>query len=169
MWIETFGAAAAPARAAAHAISRAACGRRRSAAISSMRASAMKISGISSTMPSAEREGRARHEIVAVPIGEQDREPGADDIGGGREQRGLAGGHAGQRQDRQRQQHADQHGDAGELPVIGIGDRAGPGELRLARGVEHAPIGADAAFEDLPRLVDRLRRCCSRCRRPRRG
>ena len=38
--------------------------------------------------------------------------------------------------------------------MIRIGDRAGPGEFRLARGVEQAPIGADAAFEHLPRLVD---------------
>ena len=104
----------------------------------------------------AEREGGAGHEIMAVPEGEHGGEPGADHIGGGRERHRLPQGHAVHRQERQRQQHADQQSDAGELPVIGIADRAGPLELRLARGVEQAPIGADAAFEGLPRLVDRF-------------
>ena len=40
--------------------------------------------------------------------------------------------------------------------MIGIEDRSGPGEFRLARGVEQAPVGADAAFEGLPRLVERF-------------
>ena len=54
---------------------------------------------------------RAGHEIVPVPIGEQDRKPRAGGVGRGRKQRGLAGGDAGERQDRQRQQHAEQHRD----------------------------------------------------------
>ena len=90
---------------------------------------------------------------MAVPIGEHDREPGADACGRTASRAVCAGGGAGERKDRQRQQHAEQQRDAGELPVIGIGDRPGPGELRLARGVEHAPVGADAAFEGLPRLI----------------
>src|SRR4026208_1478857 len=34
--------------------------------------------------------------------------------------------------------------------------RAGKLEFRLPLGIEHAPIGADAAFEGLPRLVECL-------------
>ena len=98
-------------------------------------------------------DGRANNEIVPVPICEQDGKPGSDNMSRRREQRRLAGCRRRQRKDWQRQQHTDQNCDAGELPVIGIGDRPGPGELRLARGVEHAPVGADAAFECLPRLV----------------
>ena len=37
----------------------------------------------------AQREGGARHEVVAVPIGEHGGKPGADHIGAGRKQRGL--------------------------------------------------------------------------------
>ena len=104
----------------------------------------------------AEREGGAGHEIMSVPIGEHGGEPGAHHIGGGGQRDRLPQRHRAHRQERQRQQHAHQQGDAGELPVIGIADRAGPVEFRLARGVEQAPIGTDAAFEDLPRLVDRF-------------
>ena len=59
-------------------------------------------------------------------------------------------------QDRQRHQDADQQRDRGQLPVVLVDDRAGPGEFRLAGGVENAPIGSDAAFEELPGLIDRL-------------
>ena len=59
-------------------------------------------------------------------------------------------------QDRQGQQQPEQHRKAGALAVIGIGDGSGPGEFRLPRRVEQAPIGADAAFHGLPRLIDRL-------------
>ena len=153
MWIETFGANGSSGTSGGDTIRRRGFVPKATLAISSMRFMAMKISGIRSSEREPVGDGRARHEVVPVPIGEQDRKPRADDVGGGCEQRGLAGGRAGERKDRQRQQHADQHGDAGELPVIGVGDRPGPGELRLARGVEHAPVGADAAFEGLPRLV----------------
>ncbi len=43
---------------------------------------------------------------------------------------------------------------AGKLPMVRIDDRAAPAELGVARGVEHAPIQADAAFDGLPRLVE---------------
>ena len=101
-----------------------------------------------------EREGRAGHEIVAVPIGEQGRRPCADGVGRGGQQNDLPDGDGARRQDRQRQQHAHQQGDAGKLPVIRIADRAGPAELGVTRRIEQAPIGADAAFEYLPRLID---------------
>src|SRR4051812_36988759 len=40
--------------------------------------------------------------------------------------------------------------------MLGVADRPGPGELCLAGCIKQAPIGADAAFVGLPRLVDRL-------------
>ena len=46
--------------------------------------------------------------------------------------------------------------DRAKSPMVRIGDRAGPFELRMTRGVENSPIGADATFEDLPWLVDRF-------------
>ena len=90
------------------------------------------------------------------PVGEHGRDPGADAIGGRRQQQRLQHGRPASAQDRQRHQDADQQRDGGELPVVRIDDRAGPGEFRLARGVEDAPIGADAAFEVFPGLIDRL-------------
>ena len=59
-------------------------------------------------------------------------------------------------EDRQRHQDADEQRDGRELPVVLVHDRAGPGEFRLARGVQDAPIRADAAFEEFPGLIDRL-------------
>ena len=102
----------------------------------------------------AQREGGAGHEVVALPEGDDGGKPGADHVGGRRQQQSLRGGCSAHGQDRQRQQDAKQHGEAGALDVVGIGDRAGPGELGLARGVEQSPIGSDAAFERLPRLID---------------
>jgi hypothetical protein len=104
----------------------------------------------------AEREGRSRHEVMPVPIGEHRGKPGADHIGGGCERCGLPNRHPGGRQNRHRQQNAHKQRDAGEPPMIGIRDRAGPAKFRLARSVEHSPIGADTAFEDFPGLVDGL-------------
>ena len=104
----------------------------------------------------AQCESGARHEVVAVPIGEHGGKPGAHHIGAGRKQRGLSERHRGHGEDRQRQQHAHQQRDAGEPPVVGLGERAGPVELGLARSVEQTPIGADAAFENLPGLIDRF-------------
>ena len=46
--------------------------------------------------------------------------------------------------------------DGRELPVVLVDDRPGPGKFRFARGIEDAPIGADAAFEEFPGLIDRL-------------
>ncbi len=80
----------------------------------------------------AEREGGARHEIMAVPEREQRGKPGADHIGAAGEHGGLRQRHRGHRQDRQRQQHAHQQRDAGEPPVIRIADRAGPAEFGVA-------------------------------------
>ena len=37
-----------------------------------------------------------------------------------------------------------------------VDDRTGPGKFRLAVGVQDAPIRPDAAFEELPGLIDRL-------------
>ena len=106
--------------------------------------------------PQRQREGRAEHEVVAVPIGEHGGGPGADAVGRRRQHQRLHHGGLGQPQDRQRQQDADEHGDGRELPVVGVDDRPGPGEFRLARGVQDAPIGTDAAFEEFPGLIDRL-------------
>ncbi len=103
-----------------------------------------------------EREGRAEHEVVAVPVFEHGRRPGADTMGREGEQQRLHHRRAGHAQDRQRHQHADGDRDGADLPALAVDDRAGPGELRLAAAVEQAPIGADAALEGLPRLVERL-------------
>src|SRR5688572_11782880 len=35
-------------------------------------------------------------------------------------------------------------------------DDTGPGELRFAGCIEHAPVRTDAAFKGLPRLIERL-------------
>ena len=101
-------------------------------------------------------KGGAEHEVVAVPVAEHRGGPGTDAVGRGREQQGLHHGGPLQPQDRQRHQDADQEGDGGELPVVRVHDRSGPGEFRLAGCVQEAPIGTDAALEELPGLVDRL-------------
>ena len=103
-----------------------------------------------------ERKCSTEHEIMRLPEGEDGREPGADQIGGDRQRRGLAEGGATARQDRQRQQKPEQDGEPTDLPMVGIGRQSGPSELGLARGVEHAPIHADAAFVGLPGLVESL-------------
>ena len=103
-----------------------------------------------------QREGRAEHEIMPGPIGEHGGHPGADAIGGGRQHQRLHHGGPGKPQDRQRHQHADQQGDGGQFPVILVDDRPGPGKFRFARGIQDAPIGADAALEEFPGLIDRL-------------
>ncbi|MEY9681913.1 hypothetical protein ABIF13_002687 [Bradyrhizobium elkanii] len=77
-------------------------------------------------------------------------------VGGRRQQQRLHHGRLVQPQDRQRHEQPDQHGDQRDLPVVRIGDRTGPGEFRLAVGIEDAPVGSDAAFEELPGLIDRL-------------
>ena len=86
----------------------------------------------------AEREGGAGHEIMSVPEGEQRRRP--------RRRPMLAAAASSHRLPQRSPRLIAKIGsdsstlsskrDAGELPVIGIGDRAGPGEFRLARGVE---------------------------------
>ena len=102
------------------------------------------------------REGGAGHEVVSVPEREHDGAPGADHIGRDRERERFAEGRLRLGQDRQREQQPEQQREAGDLPVIGIADRSGQHELRVARGVEQTPIGADAAFEGFEGLIDRL-------------
>src|SRR5215472_5414092 len=103
-----------------------------------------------------QRERRTEDEIVPVPIGEHRRNPGADAVGGCRQQQRLKHRRLHQRQNRQRHQDTDQERDRSELPVIGIDDRTGPGKFRLARGVEDAPVRTNAALEEFPGLIDRL-------------
>ena len=103
-----------------------------------------------------QRKRRAEHEIMPGPVGEHGGSPGADAVGGRRKHQRLHDGRLLEPQDRQRHQDADQQRDRRELPVVLVHDRAGPGEFRLARRVENAPIGSDAAFEEFPGLIDRL-------------
>ncbi len=103
-----------------------------------------------------ESKGRTEHEIMAVPECEHGRSPRSDAVGGRREQQRLQHGRFRKSQDRQRHQDADEERNGRKLPVIGVLDRAGPGEFWLTRGIQHAPIGADAAFEIFPGLIDRL-------------
>ena len=103
-----------------------------------------------------EREGGAEHEIVVLPEGEDRGEPGADHVGRNRKRDSLAGCGAASRQDRQRQQQAEQNRETAELPMVGVVDQSGPAELGVARGIKHAPIHADAAFVGLPWLVEGL-------------
>ena len=97
-----------------------------------------------------QREGRAEHEIMPVPVGEHGRHPGADAIGGCRQQQRLQHGRLDKRQDRQRHQDADQKRDRSELPVVGIDDRTCPRKFRLAVSLEDSPVRTDAAFEIFP-------------------
>ena len=80
----------------------------------------------------------------------------ADEVVRGGEQRCLADGCAGKRQNRDRQQQADQDGKRSCLPVVGIDERSGPGKFGPQRRIENAPIRADVALEQFLRLVDRL-------------
>ena len=85
------------------------------------------------------------------------RAPRADDVRRDRQHRRLRERDRADRQDGKGQQNAEQHGDAGELasdPVRPIGPVQA--NFGCRDGVEHAPIGADAAFECLPGLIDRL-------------
>src|SRR5262249_24130364 len=53
-------------------------------------------------------------------------------------------------------QEADEDRDSGDLPMVGVGDRARPSEFGLPRRVEQTPVRTDAAFVGFPRLVERL-------------
>ena len=146
-----------PARAAATAISsRRGLRPNATAAISSMRASAMMTSGISSSMPRPSAKAAPEHEVVAVPEREHGRDPGADHVA--RRPRAAAAcasvapAHARGSAATAARRAARAMPASFQWSGLVIG--AGPGEFRLARGVEHAPIGTDAAFERLPRLVD---------------
>ena len=127
------------------------------AAISSMRASAMKTSGTSSD----DAEGRARtprpaDEIMPVPEGEHGREPGADDVGRVAEQRGLAERRAGAAPGSAARAARRAAPRAISFQWSGSTIGAAPGEFRLPRSRRTCPNRADAAFEDLPGLVDRF-------------
>ena len=92
---------------------------------------------------------------MAVPIVEDSRNPGTDGVCGDREQQEyLNKRRAGNAEDRQRDQNAGRDRDDADLPWLAIRNRAGPGKFRLVGIVEQAPIGADAAFEGFPRLVE---------------
>ena len=72
------------------------------------------------------------------------------------EHAGLERRNAGAGEDRDAEEKPDgERGHGLQHPVRRL-DRAGKLEFRLPLGIEHAPIGADAAFEGLPRLVERL-------------
>ncbi len=93
---------------------------------------------------------------MRLPEGEDERAPGAHRIRGDGKHDGFADCSAAACQDRQREQEAERERKPSQLPEVRVIDRSGPGELRLARGVEHAPVHADAALVGLPRLVERL-------------
>ena len=102
----------------------------------------------------AKREGRAGHEVMALPERDNGGSPGADDIGRDGKHQRLGECHACHGQKRQRQQQTERNGETGALEIVGIGDRSGPFELGLVRRVEQSPIGADAAFHGFPGLID---------------
>ena len=103
-----------------------------------------------------ESESGAEHEIVALPERENGREPSADDVDRHRERCGFDRRGAGSGQERQRQQQPEQDRKTAELPMVGITHYSRPCEFGLARGIEHAPIHADAAFVGLPGLIECL-------------
>ena len=104
----------------------------------------------------AKRESRAEYKVMRLPEREDERTPGAHRIGRDCERNRFADCSAAACQDRQREQQAEPEREAGELPVVRVMDRSGPGELGVARGVEHTPVHADAALVGLPRLVERF-------------
>ena len=63
----------------------------------------------------------------AVPVGRRRIEDPREGVADGRSGKSI--GHA---EDRDRQQQADQHGNRGDLPMVGVGNRSGQSEFRLA-------------------------------------
>ena len=99
---------------------------------------------------------RAEDEIVRRPIVENARAPGADGVRRTCEHAGLERRNAGAGENRDAEEKSDgERGNGLQHPVRRL-DRAGKLEFRLPLGIEHAPVGADAAFEGLPRLVECL-------------
>ncbi len=68
----------------------------------------------------------------------------------------MGGGHARDGEDRDREQNADGESRDHLQQEVRRLDGPGKGEFRITVGVEDAPIGSDAAFEGLPRLVEGL-------------
>ena len=154
MWIDTFGAwLCAGAFGLAAASKRRGARPNRIAAISSIRESAIRTSGINGQSAEPQRECRSGDEVMAGPVVEERGRPGTDQVGEEGEQQHLHQRRLGDPEDGKRNQHADSDGDRGDLPVVGIRDGSGPAELRLAIAVEQPPVGADAAFHGLPGLV----------------
>ena len=154
-WIETLGIARRDAERGANQ-SAAAAAPESMAATSSTRAIAIRISGTNNTMPSpAQRCSRARNNVRSssrtrrpsrrrryVPHKASSRacpraapfpSPGSAARPGTRPQCNGA-----------------------QLPMVGIGDQAGPLELRRWRGVEQAPVRDHAALRSLPGLIEGL-------------
>ena len=99
---------------------------------------------------------RAEDEIVRRPIVEDARAPGADGVCRAGKHAGLERRDAGAGKNRDAEEKSDgERGNGLQHPIRGL-DRSGKLEFRLPLGIEHAPIGADAAFKGLPRLVERL-------------
>ena len=88
------------------------------------------------------------------PIVDHIGRPRADGVGGEREHGGLRHGRARDGENRDRQQQPDgqrRHHLQQEIRRL---HRAGKGEFRVPVGVEDAPIGSDAPFIGLPRLIE---------------
>ena len=101
-----------------------------------------------------QRDLRAEHEIMRDPIVDNIGRPGADGTGGERKHAGLCRGWPRNAEDRDREQQPDgqrRHHLRQEVRRL---HRTGKGEFRIPVGVEDAPIGPDAAFIGLPRLIE---------------
>src|SRR5712671_194945 len=103
-----------------------------------------------------QRKGSAPDQVVRVPEREDDGEPGSDRIGCRGKNNCLPDRGARLCDRCQREQQAKQNCKSADFPVFGVADRTRPGKLHLARCIEQAPIGADAAFAGFPRLIDCL-------------
>ncbi len=86
---------------------------------------------------------------------EDERQPGAGGVRSQRDREPLCEGEAAEGQDAEAEQAAQHERQPHRAAVLGA-ERARQGELRIAVGVEHPPVGADRAFVRLPGLVERL-------------
>ncbi len=99
---------------------------------------------------------RAKDEIMRHPIIDDVGRPGADPMRGQREHACLHRRDPRDDEDRQGQQQAKDHRRHRLQRPIRALHRPVEREFRVAPGIEQAPIGTDAAFEGLPRLVEGL-------------
>ena len=154
MWIDTFGANGTSGASGGDAISRRGLRPNATAAISSMRAE--RDQDQRDQQQQAEREGErgAGHEVVPVPEGEHDREPGADRMCAAAAS-SAAWPSVAPASVRIGSDSSTPISTARPASFQWSGLVIGPVQENFgcARGVEHAPVGADAAFEGLPRLV----------------